>query len=278
MSLLLPWLKSWKRSEAISAVFFLCFMNGVATRASAYVHEFGLSPAFMSLFGISALVLIAFYLALRNVLAATPQPLTRSDLIIFSAILALNLIATPIISWLSLTFVAAREYLRSNQDPLLKRGAALMIGATVPMFWGRLVFSLASSVILKADATLVSLVTGTARTGNVVALPNGGGFLWIADACSSFGNISLAMLCWLMFMEYRGRRERTPADYITCFYACLNVVVINITRISIIAVRPDLYNLVHGPWGAMVAGYLTTFVVILICSSGIKREQHQLAV
>ncbi len=118
----------------------------------------------------------------------------------------------------------------------------------------------------------MSFVTGSDSQGNVIFLKSGTGVLWIADACSSFQNISLAILCWVMFMAYRGRPERTLNDYWVCVLACLNVVVINVARISIIALRPEYYETVHGPYGAAVVGYISTFVVILICATGIKRE------
>jgi len=252
-------------------VFLVCFLSGVTTRGQAYVHEFGLNAAIFGLFGVSALVVICLFLSLTNVLEADRQPLSRTDVRLLTVIVVINLAPSAILSWLCLTALALREYFRPNQLAPLKRGAALMVGITVPMFWSKIAFGLASSFILKADAALVSILTGAEQIGNVVTLANGAGYLWIADACSSFGNISLAMLCWLMFMEYRGRAERTFADYFTCLFACLNVVIINVTRISIMAKRPDLFEFVHGPLGASIAGYISTIMVILVCNSGIKR-------
>jgi multisubunit Na+/H+ antiporter MnhG subunit len=266
------WLQSWTRSEAIAAVFAICFLNGIVTKVQSYISAYGVEPALAGLFGISALVLICGYLAMANILHSEKRALTRADILVFTLAVAANLIATPVISWILLTALATREYLRHGQDRNMRRGAALMIGLTMPMFWGRLVFALASSTILKADAFLVSLMTSSQQSGNVVALSNGAGYIWIADACSSFGNISLAMLCWLMFMEYRGRRERTVNDYFVCIFACINIVIVNVTRIALIVKRPDLYELVHGPYGATIAGYISTLLVLVVCSSGIKRE------
>ena len=271
MPSLKDWLQSWTRSEVISAVFAICFLNGLVTRIQAYIMEFGLASGIFGLFGISALVLICFYLSMSNVLQAESRRVDKADIVFFSLIIAANLVASPIISWVCLTVVAAREYLMPRQDVLVRRGAALMIGLTLPMFWGRVVFGLASGGILKVDAFLVSVLTGAQQFGNVLTLPNGAGHIWIADACSSFGNISLATLCWLMFMEYRGRPERTINDYVVCIFACLNVVIVNVTRIGLIVRRPDLYDAIHGPYGSAIAGYIATLLVIMVCSTGIKR-------
>jgi exosortase/archaeosortase family protein len=233
----------------------------------------GLSAAATSLFGISALVIICVYLVFTNLAQADKnRPFQRDDIPFLTLIIAANLIPTSVVSWLCLTALGAREYYLAGNDRISRRAAALMLGSTMAMFWGRLVFTLASNFILKGDAILVSIITGSARVGNVVYLPNDAGFLWIADPCSSFQNISLAILCWLMFTEY-ANRPRTTNDYWVCFLACVNVVIINVTRIAILARRPDLFEFVHGPYGAAIAGYLSTIIVLVICATGIKREQ-----
>ncbi len=263
---------SWRRSELLSAVFCLALANGLVNRIVYYIEVNGVSAGIFSLFGISALVIICLFLSFSNLFRAEGPEADRVDWAFAVLILLLSFIPTSVAGWIALSLAAIREILRRDQDPNIRRASILMLASTVPLFWGRMVFTVFSSGFLKIDAYFVSWVTGSQRIGNVIYLQGGSGILWIADACSSFQNISLAMLCWVMFMEYRGRRERTWNDYWVCFLACLNVVVINVARISIIALRPDLYDLVHGPYGAAVAGYLATFAVIIICATGIKRE------
>lgn len=263
---------SWRRSELLSAVFCLALINGLVNRIVFYVEVNGFSAGVFSLFGISALVIICVFLSFSNLFRAGGERADRWDWAFAAIVLVLSFIPTSVAAWIALSLAAMREIFRRDQDADIRRASILMLAATVPLFWGRMVFTLFSSVFLKIDAVFVSWLTGSDRLGNVIYLQNGSGILWIADACSSFQNISLAMLCWVMFMEYRGRKERTWNDYWVCILACVNVVVINVARISIIALRPDYYDAVHGPYGAAVAGYLSTFVVLVICATGIKRD------
>lgn len=262
----------WKRSEIVSAAFVVCFLNGLASKVYNSIEMTGFYGATMALFGISVLVLICAFLVLDNLQASEPRAFEPSDGIFFGLVFASNVVPSSVMSWLALTALALREiWLRAN-DAHARRAGVLMLGAVMSIFWARMIFTLASNSILAGDAVLVSWFAGAPRVGNVVYLPNDSGFLWIADACSSFQNLSLAMLCWLMFTEYSGR-PRNANDYWVCLLACLNVIVINVTRIALIARRPDLYDFVHGAYGAAIAGYLTTLVVLVICATGIKRDK-----
>lgn len=272
----LPLANAWRRSECLAAAFLVCFLNGTVGKVQLAIQASDVSTAAMGLFGISAIVIICVYLAFSSLLQADERPLRSGDLPIFAGAILLNLVPSSPVSWICLGVLAVRELLIAGNDRLTRRGAVLMLGASVPLFWGRILFSMASNQILKVDAFLVAKMTGANVEGNVVFFPDQSGFIWIADPCSSFQNISLAMLCWLMFTQYSGR-ERTGHDYLVCLLACFNVVLINVTRISIIALRPDLYETVHGPIGATVVGYLSTIVVLATCASGIKREPRAVA-
>ena len=259
------------RPNIVSGVFLFATLNGISETVYRSIQVSGFWDAVAGTFGISIIVFACVVMALQNLSRDPDRSVTSRDLWFLLVPVCLVAIPHPSFSWLAITLLALYEYKHSVFGTPRRRGAALMFGLTIPMFWGKIVFALFSSWILKGDALLVSMVTHSANVGNVVSLPHQNGFLWVAPACSSFSNISLAMLCWLMFTEYAGR-PRSAEDYVTCFFASVNVVMVNVARISLIAVRPDLYDQLHGPLGATIASWLTAITVLATCAYGVKRE------
>lgn len=268
--------KWFTRPELVSAVFFIGFVNGVTEVAFQSVAQTGLSAALSATFGISVLVLVCAYLALQSAREAPSEDPSRSDLVFCLALILLYAIPVSFVTWIAITAFALREYFISETRSRRRRAAVLMFGLTIPMFWSRLLFTLFSGWILRLDAIFVSLVVQSPHHGNVVMLPHNAGFLYIAAPCSSLANVSQAMLCWLLFTAYSGRR--TANDYATCGLACASVIVLNVLRISWIALRPDLYDTIHGPIGATVFGYFSTLVVVAICAFGVKREREAVSI
>ncbi len=259
------------RPNIVSGVFLFAFLNGVSETVFRSINASGVVDAAAGTFGISVIVFVGLTLAMQNLSLDSDCPIKSRDLKLLLVPIGLVLMPSPYFSWIAISLLALVERKRSTFGSPRRRGAALMFGITIPMFWGKIVFAVFSSWILRGDALLVSVVTRSSSVGNVVSLPHQNGLLVIAPACSSFANLSLAVLCWLMFTEYSGR-PRALEDYVTCFCACLNVIIVNIARISMIGLRPDLYDMLHGPVGATVASWLTAIVVLATCFYGVKRE------
>jgi exosortase/archaeosortase family protein len=139
------------------------------------------------------------------------------------------------------------------------------------MFWGHLLFAMLSDLILQGDAMLVGWLLGTHRLGNAVQLANGSGYLWIAPPCSSLANISLAVLCWVMFTKVVNR-PGSVRDIGWVVTACTAVVAINVTRISLIGLYPHQYELLHGPIGMAVANWIILGATVGICLLGVRRD------
>jgi exosortase/archaeosortase family protein len=139
------------------------------------------------------------------------------------------------------------------------------------MFWGRLLFAILSDLILQGDATLVGWLVGTPRLGNAIQLVDGSGYLWIAPRCSSLANISLAILCWVTIAKALNH-PGSLRDVGWVLVACAAVVVINVTRISLIGLHPEQYELIHGLVGSAVASWTTLGVTLGICLLGARHD------
>jgi hypothetical protein len=259
------------RNELFAGLALVGFANGISERASSAVADTGIAAALVSTFDISAIVWVAWGLSLVFLLRSPLQPVSRSDWLVASGALLAFLGPVAPLSWLALTALAIHLLRTSPHASLLHRGAWILLALTVPMFWSRLLFAILSDSILQGDAILVGWLVGTPRTGNAIQLADGSGYLWIAPACSSLANVSLAILCWVAVSKAVGR-SGSLWDVGWVALACAAVVAINVTRISLIGFYPAYFDLLHGPVGATVASWLTLGVTVAICLFAVRRD------
>ena len=219
----------------------LGFANGIVARLlDAVAHDGAASLA--NTFGISAAVWIAFVVCPVLLLRAPHQKLLRADLLVAACALAAFLLPIDPLSWLALTGLALyilRDPFAPRVRPVTaaRRAAWILLATAGTMFWGRLLMRCLSGPILGADALLVGWFAGAPAMGNTVRFADGEGYLWITPACSSLANVSLAILCWVLFAQCRGLTWRWT-DAAWCLLGCLCVVAINVTRIGLMVLHP----------------------------------------
>ncbi|ANY82247.1 hypothetical protein BB934_28345 (plasmid) [Microvirga ossetica] len=259
------------RNELFAGLAVVGFANGISERVSHAVADIGIVAALVSTFDISAIVWVAWGLSLVILLRSPMQPVRRSDWLVASGALLAFLGPVAPLSWLALAALAIYLLRTSPHSSLFHRGAWILLTLTVPMFWSRLLFAILSDTILQGDALLVGWLVGTPRSGNAIQLADGSGYLWIAPACSSLANVSLAILCWVTVNKGMGRSS-SLWDVGWIVLACAAVVAINVTRISLIGFYPAYFDLLHGPVGATVASWLTLGIVIAICILAVRRD------
>jgi hypothetical protein len=251
------------------------FANGVSQDISAAVSEGGLLSATMNTFDVSVFVWLAFGAGLLLVSRSSLIEPNRGDWPLAAAAGAAMLLPVPDLSWLANSGLALFLFVRSAPGSTLRRGAAILFAVTIPMFWARIVLSVFNDAILAVDATLTAWVVGSLQNGNVVPFADGSGVMWIAPGCSSFSNISLAILAFVGLVNVtsgKWSRGTLGLGAITCAL----VLVVNVTRISLIGYYPDHYELIHGQVGAGVAGWLTTLLIMAIGCFAVRRDAIRL--
>src|SRR5262249_41597683 len=144
-------------------------------------------------------------------------------------------------SWLAVTALTLYILLFAVANESCRRGAIILLAMTVPMLWSRLLFDLFGYLILKMDASLVALLLGTHRSGNLVEFADHSGTLLIFPACSSLVNISLATLWWVTISQVV-RHRWCHQDIGWCLFACASVVALNVTRISFMGLSHSHYD------------------------------------
>ncbi|MEZ0171226.1 hypothetical protein [Microvirga sp. TS319] len=259
------------RNELFAGLVLLGFANGISGRVISSVVEDGIAPALLSTFNISVIVWSACAIGISFLLRGPVQPVRTFDRVITICVLVAVLMPVAPLSWLALTGLAVYIMRSSPRSSFLQRGACILLAMTVPMFWGRLLFAVLSDLILRGDATLVGWLVGTPRLGNAIQFADGSGYLWIAPPCSSLANISLAILCWVTIAKALNH-PGSVRDVGWVVLACAAVVAINVTRISLIGLHPEQYELIHGPAGLAVASWMILGVTLGICLLGVRRD------
>jgi exosortase/archaeosortase family protein len=226
----------------------------------------------METFGISVLVWAALWLGLKSLWQAPPSPIERRDVWIAAGVIACTLIPVATLSWLAMAALAWWLASTAGAERSVRRGALILLALTVPMFWSKEVFAILTDYILQVEATIIGTAMGTPHSGNMVQFADGSGYMEVWPACSSFANVSLAVLCWVLFSQMADERPRHGIFW--CLLACVSVVALNVTRISLIGYFPQHYDLLHGPIGTNVIGWLTLGASIGICAFGVRAGRH----
>lgn len=247
------------------------FANGTAEDIAAAISIKGLAFAALDTFDISVIVWIGLAVGLLLV-ARSPQVMaSRAELLLGTGAGLAMLLPVPVLSWLAFAGVALSLFVSSSRGSAQRRGAVILLAVTIPMFWTRIIMSVFNDAILAVDAALVARAVGTAREGNLVPFADGSGALWIAPDCSSFTNLSLTILAFVVLINATSGRWSLAKLGLGAL-ACLVVVIINVSRISLIGYYPQHFDLIHGAVGAGVAGWLTALVIMATGYFTVRRD------
>jgi hypothetical protein len=261
------------RGEFFAGLFALGCISGLTSRIIQSIDRLGWADAFLNTFEISIIVWVSCVAGIALILQDRTIGIRSSELAIGAAFIVLVILPIGPLSWFAVT--ALGLYLIISTDALsTRRGALIMVAASVPMLWSRLLFQFFADLILRVDASLVSWLLRTHRNGDIVDFADGSGVLVILPACSSLANVSLALLCWVTVSQSVAHK-RSPYDPFWCLMACVSVVAVNVTRISFMGWSQWHYATFHSPWGAAVANTTILCLIVGFCVIGVRRELFQ---
>jgi exosortase/archaeosortase family protein len=125
---------------------------------------------------------------------------------------------------------------------------------------------------LRADGAIVGAILKVLRpdivwSDNSFHVP-GGHSLSLIGGCSSFNNVSIAVLaCATVAMLARTRWVRR--DMATVAIACVVMVLVNAVRICLLAWSAESHSFWHDGTGAQILGTAQTIVILLIAWWGV---------
>jgi len=264
-------LSSIPRNEYFAALFIVGCFNGLGVQIIETLRSSGWGDAVFSTFGISAIVWIACYAGIRLILEQCSETLHTKDIIIGLPVLALFALPAGGLSWLAISILGLYVILFSVPSSALWRGAVILLATTVPMFWSHILFRYFGDLILSIDASLVGFLLRTGSHGNVIPFVDGSGSLIIMPYCSSFSNVWLAFLGWLLISQWQPRRL-TFTDICRCFAAAASVISVNVTRIGLMGLSQWHFSVIHNQWGDTITNLLILCITFAICLLGMKHE------
>ena len=260
-----------ERNRLFAGVLIVGFANGIVDRIADGFARGDVAELVLNTFEISAIVWVALIVAVVFLLRSERLAATPADSVVAAIAAAACMIPMTPLSWIALSGLAVYALRTSFPGSYAHRAAWIMLAIAVPMFWSRAAFAILSDPILKFDALLVGWVIGTEHIGNTIGFADGTGYLWIAPDCSSFMNVSLAVLGWVLFTQMFAR-ERPLHHWWWCVLACAAVILINVTRLSLIGLYPEHGGVLHGMLGATVANWATLIAIVGICALGARHD------
>jgi hypothetical protein len=145
---------------------------------------------------------MAWYVIFSLLRDSDPVPVARwHDLLVIAVLYVLLILPMSRASWGAAFGIAIYLFLFNNRDLRLRAAATVLAALAVQEYWARFSFILSHSLCSRAETTAVGTILAAVRPGTVwqdnkITEPNGFGIV-VYDACSSFHNASLAVLCWL---------------------------------------------------------------------------------
>jgi exosortase/archaeosortase family protein len=228
--------------------------------------------ALSDLAAFSVFQIMAWYAIFRLLASTDPRQVAnmRDILIALALCLPLFLPTTRTIKVLALG-TAIFFWIRGRGDPKL-RAAGVVLGAlTIQEYWGHIIFDLFALPLLRAETAVVGTLVQAARAGtvwqgNVITGPSGFGIV-VYSGCSSFHNLSLAMLCWLTVSRLRNQDWRSRDLLIGCVIGA-TMIACNVTRLCLMAWNADLYEYWHNGLGAQIFAVGASVLALLLSLYG----------
>jgi hypothetical protein len=258
------------RGEFFGGLFVLGCVSGLTSRIIQSGDRLGWANAFFVGFEISVIVWVACAAGIFLVLQDRTAGIRAPDRAMGAAFIFLAILPIGPLGWFAVAALSLYVIL-STDIGAARRGALILLGATVPMLWSRLLFQFFAKLILQVDASLVGWILGTHRSGDLVGFKDGSGFLVILPACSSLSNVSLAFLCWITISQLV-RHKEAACDFFWCLMACISVIAVNVARISLVGLSQWHYTTFHNPWGEAVSSTTMLILIVGFCILGVRRE------
>ena len=252
----------------VCAIYFLDQLFGVLAETSSA----SLEKLITDLSAVGIFQYMAWYAIFRLLVLSDTEPRTRwQDVLIAVLLCFLLFLPTARIIWVAAMGAAIYWWIFNAGDPKLRAAAVVLTALSVQAFWGHVLFHLIAFPVLHAETAVVGTLLEATRDGtvwqdNIITGPNGHGIV-IYDECSAFHNLSLAMLCWVSVSKLRHQIWRSR-DYIVGVAIGTTMILLNVSRLFLMAWNIDLYHYWHEGSGAAIFAVGASLSVLLLSLYG----------
>ena len=242
---------------------------------------------FIQAAGINAFQLLAWFVVFRLLIQEpSGAPASRQDFVVIGLLGITNVLlgVTNVMPaqrtiWIVATLAAIYIFLTNTKGSYSRAAAIVLLALCVQALWGPIIFSLFAFDLLRADAAIVGAVLDVTRSGytwhdNVIETQNHA--IVIFGNCSSFHNVSLAMLCWVTLTKLN-RPNWIATDFIFGAAVCIVMIAVNVTRLYVAALDAASYEYWHNGDGAHIFRVGVSLIILLISlwGSSISDRRHE---
>ena len=236
-----------------------------------------LETLFYDLGAIGAFQFMAWYVIFDLLRASDPVPARRRELLVAAALCLLLFLPMSRAIWVAAVGIAIYLFIFNGGDLRLRAAATVLAGLSVQEYWGHIFFNLVAFPLLDAETAAVGTLLAAVRPGtgwqdNMITGPNGFGIV-VYSACSSFHNVSLAVLCWLTVSRWRHQNE-WRRDLVMLGVVAGTMILLNLLRLCLMAWDVDLYDYWHTGPGADIFAIAASVAVLSISLYGSRPNKQ----
>ena len=248
--------------------------------ALAEVRSSSLRAVLADLCSVGIFQYMAWYVILRLIGSSDPNAAVRwRDVIITTTLLLIGFLPPSQTIWVAATGIAIYLGISNDGDAKLRAAGVVLGGLSVQEFWGPIVFSLVALPLLRCETAVVGAILEAVRGGtvwqdNIITGPYGYGIL-VYRGCSSFHNVSLAVLCWLTVSKLH-HQSWQARDLVTGVAVASMMILLNLGRLCLMAWNTHIYRFLHDGGGAdlfAVGASVTILSMSLYGAAQVKRVE-----
>ena len=212
---------------------------------------------------------VAWAAALWLLIMAPRQAATLADIAVMLGLCLLGGLAQ--IKALPIAITGLGLWLFLKQEDRIRAAGAVFLAIASQQFWGRLILGALGPELVNFDAAMVGeamihTVKGSTWHDNIITAPSGYSIV-VLQGCSSFANVSTALLAWVAF----GRLERArwlPRDLFVGAAIVVSQIALNVARMYLMAQSYTYYLYWHDGDGKQIYVAAASAAAVLISVVG----------
>jgi hypothetical protein len=158
-----------------------------------------------------------------------------------------------------------------KRDDQFRAAGAVFLAIASQQFWGHLILSALGPELVRVDAALVGeamvhTVKGSTWHDNVITAPSGYSIV-VLERCSSFANVSTALLAWTAFSRLE-RARWLKRDLFVGAAIVISQIVLNVARMYLMAQSNQYYLYWHDEGGRQIYAAAASAAAVLISVVG----------
>jgi hypothetical protein len=193
------------------------------------------------------------------------------DVLVVAGMSVLGVLTTASATWIAAAGIAAYMLVSGGRDLQVRAAAVVLAALSVQQFWGRILFEAVSLPLLRAETAVVGALLQVTQPGsmwhdNVISTQSGHGII-VYPYCSSFHNVSLALLCWITVAKLKDLNWKI-SDYLVGALVICVMIVLNTGRLYLMALDIMSYRFWHSGMGADIFAVIASVSVLLLSLYG----------